>query len=154
MSMVFCRGCAKEIHSTASACPQCGAPQMSHQAFTAPNASVVNGNWYSWYIEVLKKYAVFTGRARRKEYWMFFLINFLIAVAIGFVEGFLGGKGVFSNIYSLAVLLPSIAVGVRRLHDTDRSGWWLLLPIVNIVFLALNGQPSSNRFGPNPKGIA
>ena len=146
--MVFCRGCAKEIHSTASACPQCGAPQLSQQASTIPNTAAVNGNWY---IEVLKKYAVFTGRARRKEYWMFVLINFLIALAIGFVEGLLGGKGVFSNIYTLAVLLPSIAVGVRRLHDTNRSGWWLLLPIVNIVFLAINGQSSSNRFGPDPK---
>ncbi|TWD52322.1 uncharacterized membrane protein YhaH (DUF805 family) [Pseudomonas sp. SJZ131] len=149
MSMVFCSGCAKEIHSTAAACPQCGAPQLGKQAFTAPNAGA-QGNPY---IEVLKKYAVFTGRASRREYWMFFLINLGIAFALGFIEAFLGGKGILSNIYSLVMFLPSIAVGIRRMHDTDRSGWWILLPIVNIVFLAQDSQPGVNRFGPNPKGI-
>jgi len=151
MSMVFCRGCAKEIHSTALACPQCGAPQASQSSSIAASAPVESGNWY---FEVLKKYAVFKGRARRKEYWMFFLINILISVAIGVVDGVLGSSGVFYNLYSLAIFIPSIAVAVRRMHDTDRSGWWILLPIVNIIFLAQDSQPGENRFGPNPKGIA
>jgi len=147
--MAFCRGCAKEISNNASACPQCGAPQFVQPADITPTAGITtSGNWY---VEVLKKYAVFTGRARRKEYWMFVLINFLIALAIGVVEGVLRSKGIVSNVYALAMFVPSIAVGVRRLHDTDRSGWWLLLPIVNIVFLALEGHPGHNRFGPSPK---
>ena len=105
----------------------------------------------NWYIEVLKKYAVFSGRARRKEYWMFFLINIIISFVLGFVEGLLGGQGIIGNIYSLAVLIPGIAVGVRRMHDADHSGWWLLFPIVNFVFAVTEGTRGDNRFGSDPK---
>jgi uncharacterized membrane protein YhaH (DUF805 family) len=104
----------------------------------------------TWYIEVLKKYAIFQGRARRKEYWMFFLFNMIIAFALGFVGGMLKTR-VLSSLYSLAVLVPAIAVGVRRMHDTDHSGWWLLLPIVNLVFACTDGTPGPNQYGPNPK---
>ncbi|MER5027985.1 DUF805 domain-containing protein [Pantoea anthophila] len=149
--MVFCRGCGKEIHITAKACPQCGAPQTNHQTVTSDNTG---GAINQWYLGVLKKYAVFTGRARRKEYWMFTLFNILIAFLLGILETIIGAGDILSNLYSLAVLIPGIAVGVRRLHDTDRSGWWLLLPIVNIVFLALEGQSGTNRFGSNPKEAA
>lgn len=151
MSMVFCRGCGKDIHSTAKSCPNCGAQQASQNIETAESAG---GFIKTWYFDVFKKYAVFSGRARRKEHWMFFLINFIIAVVIGIVSSLIGANDALSNFYSLATLLPSIAVGVRRLHDTNRSGWWLLLPIVNIVFLALDGQPGNNRFGSNPKEVA
>ncbi|WP_417659408.1 DUF805 domain-containing protein [Pseudidiomarina sp.] len=119
----------------------------------------------NWYIAVLKKYAVFTGRARRSEYWFFVLFNVIISLVLGFIDGFLAlgdpeaGIGLLSVIYGLAVLIPSIAVGVRRLHDTDRSGWWLLISlipliggIVLLVFFVLDGTPGENRFGPNPKG--
>ena len=119
----------------------------------------------NWYIAVLKKYAVFTGRARRSEYWFFILFNVIISLVLGFIDGFLGlgdpeaAVGLLSVIYGLAVLMPSIAVGVRRLHDTDRSGWWLLISlipliggIVLLVFFVLDGTPGENRFGPNPKG--
>ena len=110
----------------------------------------------SWYLAVLKKYAVFSGRARRKEYWMFFLFNLIIAFALGFVVGILGAVlhidlSSVSLIYSLAILIPSIAVGVRRMHDTNRSGWWLIVPIANLVFLLLNGHPNDNDYGPDPK---
>lgn len=112
-----------------------------------------------WYIEVLRKYAVFSGRARRKEYWMFFLFNIIVAVVLGFVEGILGiapesGQSVLVSIYQLAILIPAIAVGVRRMHDTDHSGWWLLLPIVNFVFAVTEGRRGDNRFGPDPKAPA
>ena len=82
----------------------------------------------NWYLDVLKKYAVFSnGRSRRKEYWMFFLINIIIAIVLGFIEGIMGGPGIISSLYSLAVLLPEIGVSIRRLHDTNRSGWWLFI---------------------------
>ncbi|AYP25042.1 DUF805 domain-containing protein [Pantoea agglomerans] len=149
--MVFCRGCGKEIHITAKACPQCGAPQTSQQVVTVDNTG---GAIHQWYLGVLKKYAVFSGRARRKEYWMFTLFNILIAFLLGVFETIIGAGDILSNLYSLAILIPGIAVAVRRLHDTDRSGWWLLLPIVNIVFLALEGQSGTNRFGSDPKEIA
>jgi uncharacterized membrane protein YhaH (DUF805 family) len=108
----------------------------------------------NWYLAVLKQYAVFNGRARRKEYWMFTLFNVLIAFVLGFVLGLAGGAGsvrVIINVFQLAILIPSIAVGVRRMHDTDHSGWWLLLPIVNLVFACIEGTPGPNRFGPDPK---
>lgn len=110
----------------------------------------------NWYLEVLKKYSVFGGRARRKEYWMFFLFNVIIEVVLGIVQGILGmasesGVGLLTNIYTLAILIPAIAVGVRRMHDTDHSGWWLLLPIVNLIFAVSEGQRGDNRFGPDPK---
>ncbi|AZL71719.1 MULTISPECIES: DUF805 domain-containing protein [Pseudomonas] len=152
MSMVFCRGCAKQIHQSALSCPGCGAPQAVTAASGtfAGTAEVSSGNAF---IEVMKKYAVFKGRARRKEYWMFVLINFLIGMAIGFVEAALGTTPVLGPIYNLAMLIPNISVGVRRLHDGDHSGWWLLVPIVNLVFLIKDGTPGNNRFGPSPKGL-
>jgi uncharacterized membrane protein YhaH (DUF805 family) len=112
----------------------------------------------NWYLDVLKKYAVFNGRARRKEYWMFFLFNIIIAVVLGVVEGIVGGPGVLGALYGLAVLLPGIGVSIRRLHDTDRSGWWLLIglvpligAIVLLVFFVQDSQAAENQYGPNPK---
>lgn len=111
-----------------------------------------------WFLLVLKKYAEFSGRARRKEYWMFILISMIIAFALGFIEGLLGSPGFIGIIYSLVILIPSIAVGVRRLHDTDRSGWWLLIGLIPIIgglvllyFLILDGTEGGNSYGPNPK---
>jgi len=109
-----------------------------------------------WYAMVLKQYAVFGGRARRKEYWMFVLFNTLIVVALGLVEGILriapeNNSSVLAIIYQLAIAIPSLAVGVRRMHDTNHSGWWLFFPIVGLVFAVREGQKGENRFGPDPK---
>lgn len=142
MSMVFCRGCGKEIHESALACPHCGAPQ---------SALAVGGNagesdaFLELAMQPLKKYADFQGRARRKEYWYFILICGVLGGVLGAINTFLYA------IFWLGVLIPSIAAGVRRLHDTDRSGWWLIVPIVGFVFLCLDGQPGLNRFGASPK---
>ncbi|MFY9260953.1 MAG: DUF805 domain-containing protein [Gallionella sp.] len=114
----------------------------------------------NWYLGVLQKYAEFNGRAGRQEYWMFFLFNIIIAfglgISVGILQSILGvDLGFIAMIYQLAILIPSIAVGVRRMHDTDRSGWWLIVPIAGFVFLFLDGHPNSNRFGADPKaGLA
>lgn len=118
----------------------------------------------NWYLNVLKNYATFTGRARRKEYWMFTLFNFIAVVILSILDGVLGlvsyetGFGVLSGLYSLAVLLPSLAVLVRRLHDTDRSGWWVLISLVPLVgvivlfvFTCLDSKAGDNKFGAYPK---
>lgn len=118
----------------------------------------------NWYLAALKKYAVFAGRARRKEFWFFMLFNTLITVALAMIDLWTGtydedvGLGLLSGLYAVAMIVPSIAVTVRRLHDTDRSGWWYLLlfiPVIGalviLVFMLLDGTPGSNRFGPNPK---
>lgn len=114
----------------------------------------------NYYATCLKKYAEFEGRARRKEYWMFVFVNFLIAIAISIGGGILGleeGTAVISGLYSLAVLVPGIAVTVRRLHDTGRSGWWMLIalipiagPIAMLIFLCGVSKPGENEYGPNP----
>ncbi|MFJ1748335.1 DUF805 domain-containing protein [Streptomyces sp. NPDC088116] len=113
-----------------------------------------------WYTDVLKKYAVFSGRARRKEYWMFVLFNFIIAMVLAVVDALAGAGGIISGLYTLAVLIPSIAVGVRRLHDTGRSGWWMLIALVPLVgsiillvFFASEGEHNPNAHGPNPKHV-
>jgi len=116
------------------------------------------------YLEALKKYAVFGGRARRQEFWTFLLVNGIIGVALLFIEERFTGNDPGSNLsvlaflFSLAVLLPTLAVGVRRLHDTGRVGWWLLIAYVPIIgaivllaFLVEESQASENQYGPNPK---
>ncbi|MDP5291999.1 DUF805 domain-containing protein [Oceanimonas sp. CHS3-5] len=118
----------------------------------------------NWYLEVLKKYAVFEGRSRRKEYWMFILFTTLISLFLAFFDGMIGlfseemGIGVLGGIYTLLVLLPSLAVTVRRLHDIGRSGWWVLMafiPLVGVlvlfVFMLLDSKPGENQYGNNPK---
>ena len=114
----------------------------------------------NWYTEVLKKYAVFHGRARRKEYWYFTLFFAIFYLGLEILASLIGDEAadVIPVIYVLAVALPAIAVSVRRLHDTDRSGWFVLLSliplvgtIILIVFCAQDSTPGENQYGPNPK---
>ena len=105
----------------------------------------------NWYLKVWKNYANFNGRARRKEYWMFVLFNLIIQYglqALVFVDESLA---LLSGIYSLAVLIPSLAVAVRRMHDVGKSGWFLLIPIYNLILAATNGDEGSNEYGADPK---
>ena len=123
--------------------------------------------------EPLKKYAQFTGRSRRKEYWMFFLFTFVVSFVLQILAGMLSGgrseNGMPSGLgmvvfivlclFALAILIPSIALAFRRLHDTNRSAWWLLIGlvpfiggIVLLVFYVMDGTPGPNKFGPDPKG--
>jgi len=107
----------------------------------------------SWYFTVLKKYAVFNGRARRKEYWMFCLFNFIISFVINLIAGMPGDKeSIFYLIYQLAIVTPFIAVGIRRMHDVGKSGWFLWIPIYNLILAVRKGDESSNKYGADPKG--
>ena len=107
----------------------------------------------NWYLKVLKQYADFSGRARRKEYWMFFLFNFIISYGLTILTGVTENSifAIISSVYSLAVLIPSIAVGVRRMHDAGKSGWFLLIPIYNLILACTDSEAGSNKWGPNPK---
>jgi uncharacterized membrane protein YhaH (DUF805 family) len=107
----------------------------------------------SYYVAVLKKYATFGGRARRKEFWFFVLFNMIISIVLGYV-GRLVHFYQLGNIYSLAVLVPSIAVGIRRMHDIGKSGWFILIPIYNLVLACTDSEASVNTYGPNPKAAA
>ena len=119
----------------------------------------------NWFLLALKKYAVFSGRSQRSEYWFFVLFYLIIYIVLAVLDALLGTiqsgtqVGLLSGVFSLAMIVPSIAVAARRLHDTDRSGWWQLLVlipligvIVLIVFLAQDTKPGENKYGPSPKG--
>ena len=108
----------------------------------------------AWKLVVLERYTKFDGRAGRTEYWWFFLATFIIGLAINVLTRISGAFFILSFVYFLAVLVPSLAVAVRRLHDTDKSGWFILLaliPIVGfiilVVFLATPGTPGPNKYG-------
>jgi uncharacterized membrane protein YhaH (DUF805 family) len=121
----------------------------------------------SWFLQVLRKYAVFSGRARRKEYWFFVLFYLILAIVLCAIDIATGtfneetGFGLLSGLLALGLLIPSLAVTVRRLHDTGRTGWWILIGlvplvgfIVMLVFTVLDGTPGDNRFGPDSKAAA
>jgi len=116
----------------------------------------------NWYLEVLKKYATFSGRAQRAEYWYFILINIIVNTVLVILDVLFGtlspnGTGLLSGIYSLAVLIPHIAVGARRLHDIGKSGWWQLIVIIPIIGWILiiiwfaTDSEEDNQYGENPK---
>ena len=119
---------------------------------------------FGCYTYALKNYAKFTGRARRREYWMFILFNFVIGFFLGIIDGLLGTfnaeaqVGLLGTLYSLFVLIPSIALSVRRLHDIGRTGWWLLIAfipfigaIVLLVFFVLDSRKEGSKYGPPRK---
>jgi uncharacterized membrane protein YhaH (DUF805 family) len=122
-----------------------------------------------WMIMPYKRYADFSGRSRRKEYWMFYLLFIIVYFVLGALmamgapsidpmTGETSGGGAMATLgggllllFVLGSFIPSLAVSIRRMHDQDRSGWWILCPILNIIFLFFDGTPGDNRFGPDPK---
>jgi uncharacterized membrane protein YhaH (DUF805 family) len=106
----------------------------------------------SYYIAVLKNYAGFSGRARRAEYWYFTLFYMIVYVAVAVVAGIIHAP-LLLVVYQLAMFIPSLAVGIRRMHDTDHSGWWILLPIVNLIFAVTEGSVGDNDYGADPKAV-
>jgi len=115
-----------------------------------------------WYIKVIKNnYANAKGRARRKEYWMFFLFNMLFVIIAAIIDYILGTFPLIYLMYVVAVICPSIAVAIRRLHDVGKSGWWYfigLIPIIGpiwlLILLCTDGNPSENIYGPSPKAAS
>ena len=119
-----------------------------------------------YYISVLKKYSDFSGRARRAEYWYFYLFNLLFLLAATIIDHLLGIKIGGSNIgpiyiiYALFVITPTIAVAIRRLHDIGKSGWMVLISLIPfiggiwmIILMIRDSNPGDNEYGPNPKGV-
>jgi len=126
-----------------------------------------------WMLMPLKRYADFQGRSTRMEFWMFFLFVMIVMIVLQILLGIMfastmsvdpqtgvvtgGGIGIAAIIiwvFYLAILVPSIAVGVRRMHDQDKSGWFILIPIANLIFYCMPGTPGPNKYGPDPLGGA
>ncbi|GAB4525516.1 MAG: DUF805 domain-containing protein [Pleurocapsa sp.] len=115
----------------------------------------------SWYLKVLKKYKRFHGRARRKEYWYFILFNWIILMLLVLIESLImpdAEMGILATIYMLAIFIPGLGVTIRRLHDTGKTSWWILInfipligPLIFLFFMIQDSQPGRNRFGRNPK---
>jgi uncharacterized membrane protein YhaH (DUF805 family) len=108
----------------------------------------------NYYLACWQKFGDFNGRSRRSEYWYFVLMNIIVQYGIGYVLGLISpaiGAG-FALIYSLATLIPSIACGIRRMHDTGKSGWFLLIPFYNLILACTEGDSGPNEYGTDPKG--
>ncbi len=116
-----------------------------------------------WYIKCMQNYVTFSGRARRSEYWFFLLFYFIFVIVLGIIESVLGlanpdtGGGPISGIFVLAHLLPGIAVAVRRLHDSGRTGWWILINLIPLIggiiflfFMVVGSDDGDNEYGPSP----
>jgi uncharacterized membrane protein YhaH (DUF805 family) len=103
-----------------------------------------------WFLAALKKYAVFEGRSRRKEYWYFSLFFFLIAVLLQFLDAMLSSQTLYF-IFILAAIIPSLAVAVRRMHDVNKSGWYIWIPIYNLILYCSPGTVGPNQYGADPK---
>ena len=109
----------------------------------------------NYYIDALKKYAVFSGRTSRKAFWYFFLFNLLISIALGLTEGLLGiapesSESVLGSIYNLFIFIPNLTIGVRRMHDVNKSGWFIIIPIYNLVLALMEGTEGDNNYGRDP----
>lgn len=115
----------------------------------------------NYYLSALKKYAVFSGRSQRAEYWYFVLFHFIIIIVLGIISAVVGdSSGILGILYFLAVLIPALAVAVRRLHDVGKSGWMLLITLIPLigtiwffVLMVTDSNPGENKYGPNPKGM-
>ena len=111
----------------------------------------------NWYLKVLRQYADFNGRASRTEFWMFVLFNIIFSIAAYIIDYALGTVYVFSGIYGLAMLIPGLAVSVRRLHDVNKSGWMILINLIPfigfiwyLVLMIMEGTQGENQYGANP----
>ncbi len=151
-NMVFCRGCGKEIHQTANACPNCGFVQNGSTAAVSGESGLVLDKIKVAVKSCLGQYATFSGRATRPEYWYFYLAVVAASVVAAIVDAVLH-INLLNTLVQLGVMIPTMAVASRRLHDIGRSGWWQLVALtivgvfVLIYWFAQKGSPEANRFG-------
>ncbi|MCD8506690.1 DUF805 domain-containing protein [Candidatus Woesebacteria bacterium] len=150
----FCRFCGKDLNVSKSKTKSSETTGQEKIQFQDENQEQTN--FISNYLNVIKKYVDFSGRASRREYWMFILVSFAVALILGFVEGLFGiypesDESILASIYQLFILLPTISVGVRRMHDADKSGWVLIIPLYNLIISLRKGNPKTNEYGSPPE---
>lgn len=168
---MFCKKCGVENTGLANFCKSCGGPiGGSQQNINANNYGAIPGgnqkSAWDFYLTCFRKYATFSGRAQRAEYWYFMMFNMIFLIVAVILDNILGtaisgvGYGLFYFAYALAVILPGLGVIVRRLHDVGKSGWmyWIfLIPLVGAIWLFVlfvtDSNPGNNQYGPNPKNV-
>jgi uncharacterized membrane protein YhaH (DUF805 family)/predicted RNA-binding Zn-ribbon protein involved in translation (DUF1610 family) len=155
---MYCSSCGEIIKQTAEICPKCGVRLKPAPAKEKNKFEDSKKNGFEYFVDAMKKYAVFRGRARRAEFWWFTLFLVLISCvaevinAIVFTEDSLQSR-LFSNIVSLVFLLPNLAVSWRRMHDLGKSGAYTFVPIYSIILFATAGVAGPNEYGPDPKQV-
>ena len=150
----YCIQCGAKAKAIAEFCHACGAPvYRGSSSERTPPYRPTERSTLDWYLEPWKKYGVFTGRARRKEFWVFSLGNLVLYVALGFFSEGVPEETITKvvGLFYLVGLVPSLAVGVRRMHDSNHSGWWVIVPLVSWMFWCVDGTRGPNRFGDDPK---
>jgi uncharacterized membrane protein YhaH (DUF805 family) len=107
---------------------------------------------FQYFLDAYRKFGDFKGRSRRSEYWYFALFFFLAIIVIVMLASLIGTIGyVLYGVFVLASFIPSLSLGVRRMHDAGKSGWFLLIPIYSIILTFTDSEPGTNKWGPNPK---
>jgi len=155
--MKYCPKCGNEVSESDQFCSNCSndlstsniqiSDDFEQQTHSQPKqkTSVFNS-----YLSTLKKPFVFKGRASRREYWTFAIVNFFIGTTLSTLEGMFSQSTTLSNIYSIAIFFPSLSVLVRRMHDLGKSGWFAFIPVVGLIFTFKKGEMTENKYG-HPK---
>lgn len=151
-----CPKCGAEVPNDSAFCPECGAKLESVTNESRTIGSAQNAQESMSFTESIQtcfsKYAVFVGRASRAEFWWWYLFDFIVSFIAGFIDGLIGEEFiVFSLIVTLGLFLPGLSVAVRRYHDTNHSGWWILCPIMNIIYLFYPSDLADNDYGTCPQ---
>jgi uncharacterized membrane protein YhaH (DUF805 family) len=161
--MAFCRHCGTKLDEGSRFCTNCGTENTNEEQnpYAPPRQSAAefasDKNPWSYFTGVFKKYAVFQGRARRAEFWWFTLFHIIFSFVVSILDGIFdlyitGDTGILEIFWSLAVFIPSLSVTVRRMHDCDKSGWFMLIPIYGQIILpCTKGTYGPNSYGPDPK---
>lgn len=144
--MKLCPNCGKEIADDSLFCEYCGA-KLTQKTTSSADAHPIPMTFVHAVSICFKKYITFAGRAGRAEYWWFVLFYMLIEVCTTMWDAIIGTGGFFSTIAYIVLLLPGLSVAIRRYHDTNHSGWWILCPIYNIILLFVEGDKQDNDFG-------
>jgi uncharacterized membrane protein YhaH (DUF805 family)/RNA polymerase subunit RPABC4/transcription elongation factor Spt4 len=150
-SEVFCLSCGEKIKAAAEICPHCGVRQKpAPSGSTEVSSSIKNG--IDYFVNAMKKYAGFSGRARKAEFWWFVLCAWVIEVIAGVISIIIFDNTILTNLVSLAVAVPSVAVSWRRMHDVGKPGGYCFIPVYNIILALQPGDQGTNQYGPDPKG--
>lgn len=147
--MIFCRGCGKEIHESALSCPGCGAQQIVQRQVSV--ASNDETNFIMHYVNAWKTAFVFNGRVRRRAYWLFVLVHAIVMILCAILDQAFRSGETIATLYNIAAFLPGLSLGVKRMHDVGKNGWWVIVPFINIYYAVKDSDQSVNEYGPSPK---